>query len=215
MKSVILLWVSGSCLVGSLAGCKSAATPKNDSGSGTPDRTETRSLSKGEHDRYLIDAAASRFSARVGVGGALSMFGHEHTILIQKFSGEIRMSPAAMEQGSLWMTIQVDSLAEAGKEFSEADRSKINHDLQHKALEVTRYGQILFNSTSVSARKIGEGEYQLEITGDLMLHGITRSVTLPTRMTLRGNLLTARGEFSVRHSDHKIERLSAAGGTVK
>ena len=48
-----------------------------------------------------------------------------------------------------------------------------------------------------------------------MLHGVTRPVTVPARVTLQGTTLTARGEFTVLHSDFKIQRLSAAAGTVK
>jgi hypothetical protein len=34
-------------------------------------------------------------------------------------------------------------------------------------------------------------------------------------MTLQNGVLTARGRFTVRHSDYEIERLSAAGGTIR
>ena len=40
-------------------------------------------------------------------------------------------------------------------------------------------------------------------------------MTVPTRVMIQEGVLTARGKFTVRHTDYQIERLSAAVGTVK
>ena len=168
-----------------------------------------------EGDRYIIDAPASRFTAEVGATGILAVFGHDHTIAIRDFSGEVRLVTEAPERSSLQITIEAGSLEEVGKEFSEDDRRAINQDVQERALEVSKYPRIVFRSTRVVARKVSENEYLLEIRGTLALHGVTRPVSIPTRMTLQNGDLMARGKFTVRHSDYEIERLSAAGGTIK
>lgn len=168
-----------------------------------------------EGERYVIDAPASRFTAEVGTAGILSMFGHDHTIAIRDFSGDVRLVTEAPERSSLRMTIEVASLAEVGKDFSEVDRKAIDKDVRETALEVSKHPQIIFKSTRVIPRSIGETEYQLEIRGTLTLHGVTRPVTVPTRVMLQEGVLLARGKFTVRHSDYQMERLSAAGGTIK
>ena len=53
------------------------------------------------------------------------------------------------------------------------------------------------------------------MTGDLDLHGVTRSVTLPLRVELAADALTATGKTTLRHSDFGMKPVSAGGGTVK
>lgn len=169
----------------------------------------------GEGDRYVIDAPASRFTAEIGAAGLLAMFGHDHAIAIREFSGEALFVADAPERSSLRITIEAGSLAEAGTEFSEEDRKAIDRDIQEKALEVSKYPQIVFKSTSVVPKSTGESQVELEIRGMLTLHGVTRPVTVVTQVTLKDDVLMARGKFTVRHSDYKVERLSAVGGTIK
>jgi polyisoprenoid-binding protein YceI len=168
-----------------------------------------------DQDRYVIDSSASRFTATVGTAGILSNFGHEHTVALRDLSGDARFSEDDVEGGSLRMSIRVASLSEVGKGFSDADRKKIDQDIHDQALEGTKYPEIVFRSTGLTARQIAAGDYRVEIRGELTLHGVTREVTVPARVTEREGTLTARGEFTVLHSDYKIRRLSAAAGTVK
>jgi polyisoprenoid-binding protein YceI len=166
-------------------------------------------------DRYRITASGSHFTAKVPVGGLLSSLGHDHTIAIRDFTGEAHVTPDTIQPASLQLTIKAGSLAETEKEINESDRQKIERSIQEEALETAKYPQIIFKSTSVSARKTGEGNYQVQINGSLTLHGVTRPIAIPAQVTLTGNKLTARGQFTVRHSDYQIKRLSAGAGTVK
>ena len=49
-------------------------------------------------------------------------------------------------------------------------------------LEVTTYPEITFQSTSISKT----GDKSFDVTGDLTIHGVTKSVTLKTEMTHQG-----------------------------
>lgn len=162
-------------------------------------------------DRYVIDAPASRFRAQVGSSGILSMFGYDHTVAIREFAGEVRHPPDAPERSSLRMTIEAATLAETGPAFSEEDRRSIDRDIREKVLETSRYPQIVFRSTRI----LRKGAGRFEIRGILALHGFSRNVTVPTEVTVEGDVLTARGKFSIRHSEFGMERLSAVGGTIK
>src|SRR3989442_1586431 len=55
----------------------------------------------------------------------------------------------------------------------------------------------------------------LKIAGDLTLNGVTRPITIPTRVTLTGNDLRAQGEFSIDRSDFKVKATSAFHGLVR
>lgn len=188
----------------------STANSNNAAPNGTSSQEKPSSV-----DRYRINASASRFSAHVAVGGLLSSLGHDHTVAIRDFTGEAHITPGAVEPASLQLTIKAGSLVETEQAISEADRQKIDRAINEEALETAKYPQIVFKSTKISAKKTGDGQYQVQINGELTLHGVTRPVAFPAQVTLKGNTLSARGEFTVRHSDYQIKRLSAGGGTVK
>ena len=166
-------------------------------------------------DPYLIDARESSFTAKVEVGGLLSVFGHDHTVAMREFTGAARFDPETLNGAALRFSIRADSLEEVGKGFSDEDRQKITREIHEKALEVSKYPEILFESRGLTARRAAGGAYDIEIRGILTLHGVTRPVTIPARLQVQGDRLTARGTFTVRHSDYGIERLSAAAGTVQ
>jgi polyisoprenoid-binding protein YceI len=198
-------------LLSALAGCKSPAAPP----ASAPAAALPAPQKPPNGVPFRIDAASSQFTAQIGVSGALSVFGHDHTMAIREFAGEVRLTPGTIEPAWLRLTIKAASLAETGGGFSENDRRKIDQDVHEKALEISKHPQIVFESASVAAKKLAEGKFQLQISGTLTLHGVAKPVTIPAEMVLQGDTLTARGTFSVRHGDFGIERLSAAAGTVK
>ena len=62
---------------------------------------------------------------------------------------------------------------------------------------------------------IKAGVYDLQVTGDLDLHGVSRSLTLPLRVEVAAGTLTATGKTTLRQSDFGMKPVSAGGGTVK
>ena len=69
-------------------------------------------------------------------------------------------------------------------------------------------------STKVSGKQNGN-QYDLKIVGDLTLHGVTRQITIPTKVTVTGNDLRAQGEFSINRGDFKVKATSAFHGLVR
>jgi polyisoprenoid-binding protein YceI len=163
---------------------------------------------------YRIDAKQSRFDVQVGTSGVFGFMGHSHRFVIRQFSGEIKASPESPESSSVEIHAVAESLEETGK-FSEKDLNKINTDLRTDVLETSKFPEIVFKSTSVSASKGKEGAYQVQILGDLTLHGVTRQVTIPATVTLNGNTLRVVGQFEVRRENFDLKTESAGGGTVK
>jgi polyisoprenoid-binding protein YceI len=180
------------------------------------DRPAERALAAPLADgaRYRIDAGQSRFTVRVFVGGLLSGLGHDHTIAIRNFSGETQFTYGTVAPASLQITAKADSLSLTDK-VSQSDREKIETTMRDEVLEVAKYPEITFRSTGVTANKIDEGVYQVQISGDLTLHGVTRGVVINTRASFGERGLRAQGEFSIRHADYNLKRVSVAGGTIK
>jgi polyisoprenoid-binding protein YceI len=163
---------------------------------------------------YRIDAGQSKLIVRALVGGLLSTFGHNHTIAIREFSGEANVTPNSIAPGSLQLTIKADSLAVVDK-VSASDKQEIEGKMRNEVLEVGQFPSITFKSTNISASKTGEGAYDIQIWGDVTLHGVTKSIWFKGQLNLSGNTLRAKGEFALRQSDFKIKPVSVAGGTIK
>jgi len=193
---------------------QNAESSQTANNSTTSDKTKTEEKPS-NNPRYRIDAGQSRLTARVFVGGLLSAFGHDHDISIRDVAGEVQLTPDTIEPASLRMAIKASSIAETGREFSDKDRQDIDRAAREQALEAAKYPEIVFKSTKVSVRKTGEGQYRAKIECNLTLHGVTRPIVIPAQVTLNGDSLRAQGEFTIRHSDYNIKRLTAGAGLVK
>ncbi|HKY06556.1 MAG TPA: YceI family protein [Blastocatellia bacterium] len=165
-------------------------------------------------EKYSLDASQSRFIVRAFVGGLLSGFGHDHTIAIRDFTGEIELTQGSLEPASLQMTIKADSLAVIDK-VKEKDRREIENTMRTEVLETAKYPEIVFRSTRVDALKTGEGTYSAKIWGELNLHGVTRAGLITAQLQFSGNTIRARGEFPLKQTDYNIKQVSVAAGTIK
>jgi polyisoprenoid-binding protein YceI len=163
--------------------------------------------------RYVIDSRVSRFTVQAFAGGLFSALGHNPVIAITEFSGEAQI-PEDLEQASLVVTIEAASL-KVVSDMSDKDRLEIERVMHERVLETAGYPEIVYNCFRVSASKTGEGQYWIALNGDLRLHGVTRGLTIPARVTVSGDNLKASGSFSMPQSNYAIELVSVAGGTLK
>jgi polyisoprenoid-binding protein YceI len=164
--------------------------------------------------QYKIDPGRSKFIVRALVGGLLSSFGHNHTIAIGDFTGNASLTLNSIEPASLQITIKADSLAVMDK-VSDKDKNEIETKMRNDVLETGTYPYIVFQSTKISASKTAEGQKDIQIWGDVTLHGVTKSIWFKGQMTMSGNTLRSKGEFALRQSEFKIKPVSVAGGTIK
>lgn len=163
---------------------------------------------------YRIDAGQSKFIVRALVGGLLSSFGHNHTIAIREFTGEAKVTPNTISPASLQLNIKADSLAVVDK-VSDKDKQEIESKMRNEVLETGQFANITFKSTNISASQTAEGQYAIQIWGDVTLHGVTKSIWFKGQMSMTGNTLRSKGAFALRQSDFKIKQVSVAGGTIK
>jgi polyisoprenoid-binding protein YceI len=164
--------------------------------------------------RYTINVRASRFTVRAFASGMLSALGHNPTIVIRDFTGEARVNPDKLEESSLRITVNAASLGVADN-ISDKDRREIELQMHDEVLEISRYPEIVYECSRLSASKTAEGQYQVTLDGDLTLHGVTRNQAVSARVMLSGETLVAFGDFSFRQSDYDIKLVSALGGALK
>jgi polyisoprenoid-binding protein YceI len=163
---------------------------------------------------YIIQTNGSTFTVKAFATGLLSALGHNPTISLLDFEGEIVLNPEAIEQSSLRMVIHSASLTTTG-DIGAKDREEIDHRMHEEVLESDSYPDIVYECTRVSASKTGEGQYWIALNGELTLHGIQRVQPVSARVSVNGDSVRATGDFSIRQSDYEIRQVSAVGGTIK
>jgi len=175
----------------------------------------SRTVRSNELQRYRLDSSQSKFMAHALAGGLLWFKGHDHLIAVREFTGEAQLTPDAITPASLQITARADSMVETSSVFTESQKQIIDRELREIVLEPSKYPDIIFRSTNVKGKSTGNNQYGLSITGDLTLHGVTKQITIPTKVTVTGNDLRAIGEFSIDRGDFKVKATSAVHGLVR
>jgi polyisoprenoid-binding protein YceI len=165
--------------------------------------------------RFVLDSSRSRFIARAFSGGLLWFKGHDHFVAVREFTGEASLTPDSITPASLRITAKAASMVETRDVFTEPQKKIINQELREIVLLPDQYPDIVFKSTNVTGSKTGANQYDLNIVGDLTLHGVTRAIKIPTKVTVTGNELRAQGEFSINRSDFKVKATSAMHGMIR
>jgi polyisoprenoid-binding protein YceI len=165
--------------------------------------------------RYSLSASESKFIAHALAGGLLWFKGHDHLVAVREFTGEAQLDPDSLGASSLQISAKAESMNETSSVFTDPQKQIINKELREIVLEPAKYPEIVFKSSSVSGKAIGNNQFNLKIAGDLTLHGVTRPITIPTTVTQNGNEIRATGEFSIDRSDFKVKATSAFHGLVR
>jgi polyisoprenoid-binding protein YceI len=164
--------------------------------------------------RYRLDPAASKFMVVAPRGGLGWFKGHSHYIAASDFDGEASLSPDALNPASLEITVRAASLEETGADFTPQQKATIKKELEEIVLETAKYPDITFKSTDVSGAVKG-GSFEVKVGGDLTLHGVTRHIVIPATVTVSGNTLRARGEFSLDRKKFNVNATDAFHGFVR
>jgi len=164
---------------------------------------------------YNLDASQSKFMAHASPSGLLWFKGHTHHLAASDFTGQVELTPDTITPASMRLVVKAASLHETGADFTDQQKQIIDKELKDIVFHPDQYPDITFQSTSVTAKSKAAGQYDVKITGNMTLHGVTRPVTIPAVVTLNGNTLRAVGEFSLDRDDYKVKATSAFHGMVR
>ena len=165
--------------------------------------------------KYSLDSSQSKFIAHAFAGGLFWFKGHDHYVAAKEFNGEVEITPESLTPASLRLVVKSASLVETGAVFTEPQKQIINKELREIVLQPEQYPEIIFQSTGVTGKPAANGRYDVKITGDLTLHGVTRRIVIPAQVTLSGNDMRAVGEFSIDRGDYHVKATSAFHGLVR
>jgi polyisoprenoid-binding protein YceI len=165
-------------------------------------------------DRFVIDTRSSRFTVRAFATGILSAMGHDPTIGIRDFSGEMTFDPEQLKAGSFKLSIKSSSLS-VQDDISDKDRREMERLMNEQVLETSQFPLIAYEAPNISVTKMGDSLFSAKLDGKLTFHGVARSESITARVALMGSMIRASGEFSLSQSNYAIKPVSVAGGALK
>ena len=143
--------------------------------------------------------------------GLLSKIGHDLKIRVGRFSVEIddatRAITAELDARSLRVVNAVKDGQDDPHGLSEADKDKIAGQIIDDVLHSNQYPVVRFESTAVTP--LDGGGY--DISGNLTLHGVTRSISTRTRVESGRQV----AEVLIHQPDYGIKPFKAMMGALK
>ena len=178
-------------------------------------RGQVSNTSSSEDHIYAIDVARSRFTVYAYRGGLLGRFGHDHTIEVRMFEGEISVRGGDVESSYLRISADAASL-EPIDDVKEEEREEIATTMKTEVLNVVLFPAITYTSDTIDVTaRDSENIIETVVAGRLTLHGVRRKVAFPVTVAIATDSIHAVGEFVLNQKDFGIKPVSVMGGLVK
>ncbi len=164
-----------------------------------------------------VDPNQSHVVIAVGKAGAFGFAGHVHEVRAPEVRGVVTFDVGDWQASTVSLEFAAGALQVTGKGEPPADVPEVQRVmLSERVLDASRYPTVTFRSRRLSATSSTTASANLQIEGDLTLHGVTRPVSVLARVTVDPTgTVTARGAFSFKQSDFGIQPVTAAGGTIR
>jgi polyisoprenoid-binding protein YceI len=145
----------------------------------------------------------------IGDGSTLSFTGSKvtgsHDGGFHTFGGEVVVVGNDVTRSRVTIDIDATSLW--------ADNEKLTGHLQSPDFfDVASHPKASFASTRIDPNPSGEG---FLVTGNLDLHGVTKSITFPAMITIAGGMVAAEAEFVIQRFDFGIEYAGKADDLIR
>ena len=148
--------------------------------------------------RYLITAPSSKIEF---IGSKVT---GSHNGAFEKFSGEITYA-GAPERSRVNVTMDTNSLT--------TDDPKLTQHLKTADFfDVAKFPQATFASTEIKPGGTGGSH---TITGNLTLHGVTKSVTFPATINVTPDVANVDANFSINRKDFGINYAGAQDNLIR
>ncbi len=164
--------------------------------------------------RYVVDPEHSRLTVQAFAAGMLAGFAHNPVFAAEDFHGELRFAPDSPDASNFELTVRADSLRLTDS-VKEQDRKDISAAMRNDVLEVSKFLEIAFASTSVASMKISDNWFRLKIEGNMRLHGVARLLPVDAQLRLTENDMRMSGEFALSMAAFRLKRVSALGGMIE
>ena len=179
-----------------LSGCSNPAADKPKAATG---EAGTASSSPVAGQKYVITPENSQIEF---IGAKVT---GQHHGEFKKFSGTIDVA-GAPEKSRVAITIDSSSI-----ETDTPDLTK--HLKTADFFDVAKYPDTKFESTEIKPG--GDKGATHTVTGNLTMHGVTKSVTFPATITVSPGVVTVESNFAINRKDFGINYAGAADNLIR
>ena len=160
---------------------------------------------------YRIDAAQSLITITVRRGGTLARLGHDHVVASRTLEGYVAPNTGRADFHFRLDQMTVDepalrSAAGLDTQPSEDAIAGTRTNMLTRVLEAQAYPVVFLHAE----RSAAPDTLRLTIT----LHGLARTLDVPTKIERAGDTLTASGELRLLQTDFGITPMSVMGGAI-
>ena len=165
---------------------------------------------------FAIDSNASRVHLHVGKTGIGSFAGHEHNIFAPALMGEVAADFEDLSKSTVEVLVNARAMTVSPEGEPDGDAPKVQQAMRGSGvLNAARYPIVRFRSQKITGKKVSASSYELQVEGELSLHGMVKPMVVPLKVDVQGDTLTADGKLTLKQSDYGIKPTTAAGGMVQ
>jgi hypothetical protein len=166
---------------------------------------------------YRIDPSKSLIQVLVYREGALAKMGHDHVVASREVRG-YALLPAGLAQAGadFYFPVAALSMDEPELRRSAGFTSEISaEDIENTRLRMLRLleaGQHPF--AQIRAARATGTPPDLVLGAELTLHGVTRALNLPAKLSVDDGRFSIEGETDILQTDYNITPFSVLGGAL-
>jgi polyisoprenoid-binding protein YceI len=143
-------------------------------------------------------------TSKIGWTGSKVTGKHEGSFA--KFTGKVDFSPGKVETSKISLEIDMDSVT--------TDQDKlVGHLKSPDFFDVAKFPKATFVSKEIKAG--GTAGATHTISGDLTLHGVTKTISFPANVTIAGDTFKATSEFSINRKDFGLNYPGKADDLIR
>ena len=182
-------WIGTSTLLLALGIAACDANPAKGKAQATASEPVVAAAAPTSAAKYTFSAADSRFDF---VGAKVT---RKHNGSFQSFTGTVNLVDGDPTKSSVTAEVSVASL--------KTDEEKLTGHLKSPDfLDVAKFPKATFTSTAIRAG--GENGATHTVTGNLQLHGVTKSITFPATVKTSGDAVDVDAEFAINRKDFGV-----------
>jgi hypothetical protein len=168
---------------------------------------------------YQVDAASSLVVIDVRRAGPLARLGHDHVVAAYDLQGYVRPDAGRADLYVVLDRLVVDDPAlrrQAGLD-TEPSADAVAGTRTHMLDDTLDAKRFPFASIAVRGVAFGRENIETEMPADLTItvHGVTRALRVPIRITISASAIAARGRVTLAQTDFGMLPFSILGGAVQ
>ena len=166
----------------------------------------TATLSAGLDGTWSIDASIGSFS---DFSDSWVGYRVDETLAGNRANTAVGRTPDVAGTLTLSGTRITNVEVTANLQTLKSDDDRRDGQLQHQAIQTSQFPQATFKLTSpieLSALPADGQTITATATGELTLHGVTRTVEVPIEARLSGDVVTVAGSIPILFADYDVER---------